>query len=191
MKIVIAALLLIQPFSSQGAEPLKPLGKWNVSYENASCVLSRDFGEASFPITLQFEPAPLGIDMNLSTMRAAASKIDYREVTGKVALQPSGKEIANNIKVGGAVINGQSKKIESATAENVSISDFRGADAISIEYDTDSRQLFVLGGQEKGVRSPIRLPNGLIQTMGIRPARARPDEDSAEKNRRREVVRCR
>jgi hypothetical protein len=69
-----AVLALLCTTPARGAEPLQPIGKWNVDFGDAHCIALRSYGSPDKPITLAFKPSPIGDVMQVSVLREAGDK---------------------------------------------------------------------------------------------------------------------
>lgn len=75
MRIASAvALISVLGTPARAAEPLQPLGQWNVDFGDAHCVAMRSYGPRDKPITLALKPAPIGDVIQLTIVRGSASK---------------------------------------------------------------------------------------------------------------------
>jgi hypothetical protein len=69
-----AVLALLCTTPARGAEPLQPIGKWNVDFGDAHCIALRNYGSPANPVTLGLKPSPIGDVMQVSVLRSAADK---------------------------------------------------------------------------------------------------------------------
>jgi len=58
--VLTSALLLSQARPASAADPLQPLGKWNVSNGDTLCIASRSYGSPRGPVSLSIVPSPNG-----------------------------------------------------------------------------------------------------------------------------------
>lgn len=82
--LAVAAISLSLIPRPTAAEPLQPVGKWDLDYAVAQCAALRNYGNPQHPITLMIRPSPVGDTYEILVARKDASPEFAEELEGTV-----------------------------------------------------------------------------------------------------------
>jgi hypothetical protein len=77
--------------SALAAQPLQPVGKWSMEYNDGNCTLSRGFGDPAKPTVFGFKPYPQSIAGDLALVVPERDGIALRTGMGTITMEPGGK----------------------------------------------------------------------------------------------------
>jgi hypothetical protein len=80
---VAAASLFLIP-QQTAAEPLQPIGKWDLDYAVAQCAALRNYGNPDHPVTFMIRPSPIGDTYEILVARKDTSPEFAEELEGTV-----------------------------------------------------------------------------------------------------------
>ena len=99
-RILAAAFIASIPGAALAAEPLQPTSKWNVEYDVAQCIASRNYGTEEKPLLLILKPSPMfGKVMRVLVLRDGGYSGGADEVQASLQFGDSPRIRASGLKI--------------------------------------------------------------------------------------------
>lgn len=132
---VVLGLVLVQA----AAVAVKPSGKWEVSYEDSMCILSRSYG----PARVAFKPVIFGEVADVILVTDDGNR-EYRLGRGRVVIQPGGAVIEARVRSWKA--DKQSKRVVALEVPRASLPQIAAANVLAISADRQNITIAQSGG---------------------------------------------
>lgn len=149
------------------AAPLAPSGKWVVDYDDAACILSRDFGTGPALTTIGFKPSPFGDNIEVVMITAGAGA-PYRKGEAKLILEPSGRVVPSTVEI--FRIKARDRMVATLTAQGDVAADLQTSSTVAIELGDGSRRSVAVTNITKAFGALQKCQVDLVKGWGIDPA---------------------
>lgn len=164
--LILLAMLLQSPTAPP--ESLKPVGKWNVTYTDTGCTLSRSFGDEATPVKLRFTPATLGGWTTVLLDAPDGSARPRQTGDATLLLQPENRtQSADYQSLDKREPNRHAVAIRLTGQE---ISAWRGVEKLAISLDKAPPVTIELQGMQAGVSALQKCHDDLLRGWQVDPA---------------------